>query len=127
MTFWLWVIGAIAVVWPIILFWVLDRHYSQTVGHEELKRLLQKLFQTTTDELNGITGIIEEQDKLIAVLWSKTYGYDGKHHSYTWNFYPKEVYSVKPKWSFVYVGERVGVQTNHELRRFEEYPWKRLR
>ena len=78
MTIWLVVVGMIAVFWPLILVY---KSEESVIGpsHRNLQNVAQfadNKFKAVDQSLAELIQIVSKQDELIAVLWSRVYGYD---------------------------------------------------
>ena len=77
MTILLWAIGAIAIIWPIILMLYLDYDFIEKIKREWVlsSSYTNASSKRLREEISVLQSFIEKQDALIAALWVKSFGF----------------------------------------------------
>lgn len=122
MSIWSWVIGVLAIIWPVIIAYITEIHLHDRI--EEISRWSQSIpaaeihEKSTKREIKELQEIIEHQDALITALWQKAFGF---HSEGTYDA-PKlaEYLGIKPQWSAHHSDWPGPV---HYLVRYEPYSW----
>ena len=123
MTLSLWIIGAIAVVWPLLIMnWLREIcafSFSYWTGRD---LTTTRSLEQTNDRIATLKQAVEGQDKLIAALWDKVYGYQAAENEYficSWDLHPNSAHGVSPSWTLkVYEDDSLGSR----LSRSEDHP-----
>ena len=122
MTIWLWIIGIIAVVWPVIVALYLDSHFTKHLNllaeRSENGHFADLRANEARQEIEKLQKILEKQDALIAALWQKAFGFES-NGAYSGSVIP-EYLGVKPEWQPF---EREWAGPVVYLTRHEPYPW----
>ena len=79
MTTWLWIIGGIAVAWPMVLAFYLDHVFTKWLNlagsRSENAHFADQRAEAFQGKLSKIHGVLEEHEALIVALWQKTFGF----------------------------------------------------
>jgi len=120
MTIWLWIIGIIALIWPIVLMLHVDYDFMKKLKREGAFSVsyANASSKRLREEISNLQSFIEKQDALIAALWEHSFDfqYDGGNSTPEM---PTHL-GVKPEWSTM--GYEPGVV--EYIYRGEPYPWK---
>jgi hypothetical protein len=131
MWLWLWLIGATAVLWPIVVahFYesaILKRIDGLSVRKRD-KASIENLKREIQNEIRNIQKIIEHHDALIAALWEKNFEFVCQKHGYhnlkDTDLRPSEFceyLGVKPNWD---IFDPLWVMGYNYISRQEAYPW----
>ena len=123
MSTWLWIIGVIAVTWPVAVNIYFERSISHNIeidfrNHNQSHVLLDMGADDVRAKMNRLQTTIEQQDELIALLWYKVCGLGNAER------YGKaelaEFFHRRPDW-YVDAMELPGAYDT--LCRYENYPW----
>lgn len=120
MTIWLWLIGAGAFVWPIIVaafvYRDLDRQITRNARADAHMR--EQRAETRRLDLAKVHAVAEQHDALLAALWQRTFGFQCVN-GLTWESLPAYL-GVKPEW------QGFAPELNRPvayLVRYDPYPW----
>lgn len=122
MTTWLWAIGALAILWPVIVAFYLDSVFTKWLNligsKSETSQFADQRAEANRRELRKIQAILEQHESLVVALWQRTFGF-----SYDDRFSEAalpEYLGVKPNWQG-FTRELHGA-VNYVVR-YEPFPW----
>ena len=122
MTTWVWIIGIIAVAWPVVVAFYLNgaftNHLNLIAERSEKDHLSDFRAKGTQEEIIKLQELLEKQDALIAALWENAFGLHGDGYQ-SKSTLPRHL-GIKPEW---YPFEREWGGPVVYLNRNSAYPW----
>lgn len=114
----LWVIGIIAVLWPVVMCAVLEHRITnwveQLTSYSENKKVAEAREVQTIEQLTSLQEYVAQQDRLIAALWYDRFGLDDDHDEL------KTHLGIRPNW-YGHRPEWAGPIAY--LTKYDRYPW----
>lgn len=122
MTAWFWIIGIIAIAWPVIVACYFESELNRViqVNFTRYGTMHECMDKAVKDEISKLQSAIEQQDALVALLWYKEFGKIDPDSPSTGTADLVSFFGKRPIW-YANAMEYPGVFDT--LCRRENYPW----